>query len=78
MTSDEIAQAFQEFCKTHGVTSYLLAFTGNEESFRVVSCAHPTEMLEMIHGMHVTLYKGMLEETMKDAALFMSPVMGEA
>mgnify|MGYP001593594252 CR=1 FL=1 len=78
MTSDEIALAFQAFCKTHGVTSYLLAFTGNEESFRVVSMAHPADMLAMIHGMHVTLYKGLLEEEMEDVALFMSPAMGEA
>ena len=77
--SELVAEAFTAFCKEHGVDTYLAAFEF-DDGYRTVLHADYQEVFNMIHGVHITLNRGL--EAQRDelmlAMLAASPVVGEA
>ena len=70
----EIVQAFM---KEHGVKSYIVA-TSNDENTPVYACASYAESMDMIHCAHVSLHYGLRDLERNTMALMAAQPEGEA
>jgi len=77
--SEAVAEAFNVFCKEHGIDTYLAVFEF-DDGYRTIMHADYQEVFAMIHGLHITLHRGMKEQerAFMDAMLAVSPIAGEA
>jgi hypothetical protein len=77
--SEAVAKAFDAFCKEHDLETYVAVFE-LEDGYRTVIHAGYEEVFSMIHGLHVTLHRGMKEQERQfmEAMLAAAPIGGEA
>jgi hypothetical protein len=77
--SEIVAEAFTAFCEKHGLETYIAAFQF-DDGYRTIIHADYQEVFSMVHGVHVTLNRGMqeMQEDYLNALLEVSPIAGEA